>query len=120
MSEVPGTASCLPEIAKSAFPHSRSVWHFVLLSLSSLSRMQVKKLPPIDEIQRDPLQRDKFIDYSAFDAKATFKLYEVLRDQLQVASYRHPRDQEVVGGVRTLGPVAAPAQAAASLAIGTF
>lgn len=44
----------------------------------------MKKLPPIDEIQRDPEQRDKFIDYSAFDAKATFKLFEVLRDQLQV------------------------------------
>ncbi|KAK9818799.1 hypothetical protein WJX74_001704 [Apatococcus lobatus] len=44
---------------------------------------KVKKLPPIDEVQRDPEQREKFIDYSAFDAKATFKLYEVLRDQLQ-------------------------------------
>ena len=49
----------------------------------------MKKLPPIDEIQRDPEQREKFIDYSAFDAKATFKLYEVLREHLQVSS-PHP------------------------------
>ena len=50
--------------------------------------VQVKKLPPIDEVQRDPEQREKFIDYSAFDAKATFKLFEVLRDQLQVRCCR--------------------------------
>ena len=94
-------ASCLAEITESAFPHFSSVQQCaavcLLLSSSFLSGVQVKKLPPIDEVQRDPHQRNKFIDYSAFDAKATFKLYEVLRDQLQVASYSHHGDQEVVG-----------------------
>jgi hypothetical protein len=39
-------------------------------------------LPPIEEIQRSPLSRTDFIDYSVFDAEGTWLLYQRLKQLL--------------------------------------
>ena len=51
-------------------------WQFVnLLPVA----MQLKVLAPVDELQRDPESRSKWIFYSALDAKTTHELYYALR-----------------------------------------
>ncbi|KAA0167896.1 hypothetical protein FNF31_00224 [Cafeteria roenbergensis] len=40
-------------------------------------------LPPVDEIQLDPAMRAEWIDYSTYDAEATWRLREVLADKLR-------------------------------------
>ncbi|KAL3138383.1 hypothetical protein ABBQ32_006185 [Trebouxia sp. C0010 RCD-2024] len=39
-------------------------------------------LPPVEELQTDPQTRAKWIDYSAYDAKATWQLAQALKKQL--------------------------------------
>lgn len=43
----------------------------------------LKKLPPVEQIQRDPAARDHWIDYSTYDAEATFGVRESLYKTLQ-------------------------------------
>ena len=47
--------------------------------------MQLTVLPPVEELQNDPQTRAKWIDYSAYDAKATWQLAQALRKQLMVS-----------------------------------
>ena len=39
-------------------------------------------LPDMEELQKDPHTRRNWIDYSAYDAKATWNLYHALRTKL--------------------------------------
>lgn len=48
--------------------------------------MQLTVLPPVEELQTDPQTRAKWIDYSAYDAKATWQLAQALKKQLKVSS----------------------------------
>lgn len=50
-------------------------WSFVQLTI----------LPPVEELQTDPETRAKWIDYSAYDAKATWQLAQALRKALMVS-----------------------------------
>lgn len=47
--------------------------------------MQLTILPPVEELQTDPATRAKWIDYSAYDAKATWQLAQALRKALLVS-----------------------------------
>jgi DNA polymerase-1 len=40
-------------------------------------------LPPLDELQRDPATRDAWIEYSTYDAEATWKLRAALEAKLR-------------------------------------
>lgn len=53
--------------------------------------VQLTILPPVEELQTDPQTRAKWIDYSAFDAKATWQLAQALKKQLMVGTvvYTH-------------------------------
>lgn len=51
--------------------------------------MQLTVLPPVEELQTDPQTRAKWIDYSAYDAKATWQLAQALKKQLMVRSVIH-------------------------------
>lgn len=51
--------------------------------------MQLNILPPVEELQTDPNTRAKWIDYSAYDAKATWQLAMALRKALMVTNW-HP------------------------------
>ena len=46
--------------------------------------VQLTVLPPVEELQTDPQTRVKWIDYSAYDAKATWQLAQALKKQLMV------------------------------------
>ena len=46
--------------------------------------VQLTVLPPVEELQTDPQTRSKWIDYSAYDAKATWQLAQALKKQLMV------------------------------------
>lgn len=48
--------------------------------------VQLTVLPPVEELQTDPQTRAKWIDYSAYDAKATWQLAQALKKQLKVSS----------------------------------
>lgn len=51
-------------------------------------------VPPVDVLQEDPETRDRWIDYSAFDAKATWFLYQALKVRLTgcwLCTYWHPK-----------------------------
>jgi len=43
----------------------------------------IRDIPPIEVMQRDPTHREKFIEYSAIDAKSTWDLHEVLVGKLK-------------------------------------
>lgn len=51
--------------------------------------VQLTILPPVEELQTDPSTRGKWIDYSAYDAKATWQLAQALRKQLMVSHLHH-------------------------------
>lgn len=51
--------------------------------------VQLTILPPVEELQTDPSTRGKWIDYSAYDAKATWQLAQALRKQLMVGHLHH-------------------------------
>lgn len=58
--------------------------------------VQLTVLPPVEELQSDPQTRAKWIDYSAYDAKATWQLAQALKKQLKVGSaslWVLPREQ---------------------------
>lgn len=55
-----------------------------------LSGVQLIVLPPVEDLQSDEATRAKWVDYSAYDAKATWQLAQALRKELQVASYQPP------------------------------
>jgi DNA polymerase-1 len=44
-------------------------------------------VPPIEELQRDPVHRKNFIDYSTYDAEGTWKLREELEKRLKTKSW---------------------------------
>ena len=44
---------------------------------------QLIVLPPVEELQRRPDTRWKWVNYSAYDAKSTLDLYHALRRELQ-------------------------------------
>ena len=46
--------------------------------------LQLVVLPPVHELQRGEDTRYCWINYSAFDAKSTFDLYQRLREELRV------------------------------------
>lgn len=46
--------------------------------------MQLVVLPPVHELQRGDDTRYCWINYSAFDAKSTYDLYQRLREELLV------------------------------------
>ena len=48
--------------------------------------LQLIILPPVEELQTDPDTRARWIDYSAYDAKATWQLAQALRKALMVSS----------------------------------
>ena len=48
--------------------------------------VQLTVLPLVEELQTDPQTRAKWIDYSAYDAKATWQLAQALKKQLKVGS----------------------------------
>lgn len=45
-------------------------------------------VPPVDVLQEDPETRSQWIDYSAFDAKATWYLYQALKVRIDVVVRR--------------------------------
>ena len=49
------------------------------VSRSGVACLQLKVLAPVDELQRDPESRPKWIFYSALDAKTTHELYNALQ-----------------------------------------
>ena len=51
-----------------------------------LVAVQLTVLPPVEELQTDPQTRAKWIDYSAYDAKATWQLAKALKKQLEVST----------------------------------
>lgn len=46
------------------------------------SPLQLTILPPVHELQRDADTRWRWVNYSAFDAKSTWDLYQRLRHEL--------------------------------------
>ncbi len=59
--------------------------------------MQLIVLPPVEELQTDESTRAKWIDYSAYDAKATWQLAQALKKALE-ASHTPARCQACIGG----------------------
>ena len=53
---------------------------------SNMWSVQLTVLPSVEELQTDPQTRAKWIDYSAYDAKATWQLAQALKQQLKVGS----------------------------------
>lgn len=47
------------------------------------SPSKIKELPPIDDLQTNPNTRDKWIEYSARDAFATYGIYKALQGKLR-------------------------------------
>lgn len=50
--------------------------------------MQLPVLPAVEDLQTDEATRARWIDYSAYDAKATWQLCQALRKELKVGSYQ--------------------------------
>lgn len=50
--------------------------------------MQLTVLPAVEDLQTDEATRARWIDYSAYDAKATWQLTQALRKELKVGSYQ--------------------------------
>ena len=48
--------------------------------------VQLTVLPAVEELQTDEATRARWIDYSAYDAKATWQLCQALRKELKVCS----------------------------------
>lgn len=62
--------------------------------------LQLIILPPVEELQTDPDTRARWIDYSAYDAKATWQLAQALRKALMVSSRQvqlKPLDMWILG-----------------------
>ena len=55
--------------------------------INAVHVLQLIILPAVEELQVDPVTRGKWIDYSAYDAKATWQLAQCLRKALQVNTY---------------------------------
>lgn len=49
--------------------------------------MQLTVLPAVEDLQTDEATRARWIDYSAYDAKATWQLCQALRKELKVGFY---------------------------------
>lgn len=49
-------------------------------------------LPPIEVMQRDPMHREKFIDYSAYDAEGTWLVREKLQEELEKMPWMRGRN----------------------------
>lgn len=49
--------------------------------------MQLTVLPAVEDLQTDEATRARWIDYSAYDAKATWQLCQALRKELKVRFY---------------------------------
>ena len=45
------------------------------------------ELPPVDELQTNPLTRDEWIAYSIYDSQGTWLLHEQLRSQLEAIEW---------------------------------
>ena len=65
---------CFPPLTAAAFSHRDCTNCAVQLTI----------LPPVEELQTDPETRAKWIDYSAYDAKATWQLAQALKKALFV------------------------------------
>lgn len=51
-------------------------------------------LPEVETLQTNEETRDGWINYSAFDAKATYELYDALRDQLSSTPWIMDRNDQ--------------------------
>eukprot|EP01025_Chloroclados_australasicus_P007594 TRINITY_DN12485_c0_g1_i3.p1 TRINITY_DN12485_c0_g1~~TRINITY_DN12485_c0_g1_i3.p1 ORF type:complete len:997 (-),score=105.38 TRINITY_DN12485_c0_g1_i3:526-3174(-) len=59
------------------------------------------KILPTEEYQSDPSTREKWIQYSALDAEATWQLFSALKNQLQQRPWRVEEDVRKCLGVRS-------------------
>ena len=65
--------------------------------LKNGSKSKIKDLPSMEELQRNPLTRDKWIAYSALDVIATWKVREQLEKRLKMMPW------EIEDGTKHLG-----------------
>jgi hypothetical protein len=48
-------------------------------------------LPPLDEVQRDPVLWNAWVEYSTYDAEATWRIREILEEKLRARPWIAPR-----------------------------
>ena len=68
-------------------------------TLKDGSKSKIRDLPPIEELQRNPKYRDKWIAYSALDAIATWKVREALEKRLKMMPWKVEDSTRLLGNM---------------------
>ena len=68
-------------------------------TLKDGSKSKIRDLPPIEELQRNPKYRDKWIAYSALDAIATWKVREALEKRLKMMPWKVEDSSRLLGNM---------------------